>query len=191
MDLEVQIQKLADIGITLNEGVSVGDLLLSYSRDEYENTPFHLILFVYGMEIEEEPWGRFFCDRAWNFDVEAIEDHGSYVEIVNNFHRLTGKSKHLVGLRDRVSVAEGQAELQYTVEGNERRFEPLVDDDWADPQVIEAVMEDLRQPGHNFYPIDNGQASVWYYLTEDQALALNDLADNVFKLNRKPWWKLW
>ncbi|EOV0071993.1 hypothetical protein ACOIWC_004284, partial [Vibrio vulnificus] len=71
MKLEEQIEKLSDIGLLLNEGVTINDLLLSYSREEYESNPFDLILFVYGIEIEEEPWGRFVCDQAWNFDVEA------------------------------------------------------------------------------------------------------------------------
>ncbi|MDV2081192.1 hypothetical protein, partial [Marinobacter xestospongiae] len=64
-------------------------------------------------------------------------------------------------------------------------------DDWVDAQVMEEIMNDLRQPGYDFYPKDNGQASVWFYLSKAQALALNSLANNVFNLNRKPWWKLW
>ena len=191
MKLEDQIQKLAEVGVSLNEGVSIDDLLLSYSREEFESNPFDLILFVYGMEIEEEPWGRYFCDQAWNFDVEAIEDDGSYVEIVKNFHRLTGQARRLEDLNDRVNVEKGSAELHYVIEGLERHFKPVVDDDWADPDVIAKVMEDLREPGYDYYPIDNGQASIWFYLTEDQAVSLNQLANNVFKLERKPWWKLW
>ena len=191
MKLEDQISALAEIGISLNEGVSVDDLLLSYSREEYESSPFNLILFVYGMEIEEEPWGRHFSDQVWNFDVEAIEDHGSYVEIVNNFHRLTGKAKRLEDLKDYVDIEEEKAELSYVLEGHVRVFEPKIDNDWADPEVVGAVMEDLKQSGYDYYPIDNGQASVWYYLKEEQVRTLNELANNAFNLDQKPWWKLW
>ncbi len=167
------------------------DLLISFSREEFEETPFDLILFVYGSEIEEEPWGRYFCDQAWNFDAEAIEDDGSYIEIVRQFHRITGKRKRLEGLQDSVDVEESYAQLQYTVDGLERTFKPIVDNDWADAQVVESIMSDLCYSGYDFYSKDNGQASVWYYLTEEQAQAINDLRDNVFNLNSKPWWKLW
>lgn len=191
MKLEEQIEKLSEIGLFLNNGVSIDDLLLSYSREEYESAPFDLILFVYGIEIEEEPWGRFICDQAWNFDVEAIEDNGSYVEIVKQLHRISGNSKRIEGLIDSIDIEGSRALLQYEIDGVKREFRPVVDNDWADAEIIEKIMNDLRQPGYNFYPKDNGQASIWFYLSEQQALALNKLANNVFNLNRKPWWKVW
>lgn len=191
MKLEEQIEKLSEIGLFLNNGVSIDDLLLSYSREEYESAPFDLILFVYGIEIEEEPWGRFICDQAWNFDVEAIEDNGSYVEIVKQLHRISGNSKRIEGLIDSIDIEGSRALLQYEIDGVKREFRPVVDNDWADAEIIEKIMNDLRQPSYNFYPKDNGQASIWFYLSEQQALALNKLANNVFNLNRKPWWKVW
>ena len=153
--------------------------------------PFELILIVYGLELEEEPWGRFVCDQAWHFDVEAIEDHGSYVEIVKQFHRITGKAKVLEQLADHVDLEKGEAKLTYVVDGRNRTFQPVVDDDWADAEVVDAVMSDLKKPGHDYYAIDNGQAAIWFYLTPEQASSLNELADNVFGLTKKPWWKLW
>ncbi|EGR0209181.1 hypothetical protein D8T65_23745 [Vibrio vulnificus] len=186
MKLEEQIEKLSDIGLSLNKGVTINDLLLSYSREEYESNPFDLILFVYGIEIEEEPWGRFVCDQAWNFDVEAIEDDGSYTEIVKQFHRITGRAKSLEGLRDSVNLEEHYAELQYSVDGVNRLMKPEIDDDWADAKTIDIILSDLRQPGFDFYPKDNGQASIWFYLSESQAIELNKLANNVFNLERKP-----
>ena len=191
MKLEDQLGQLSEIGLSLNSGITTNDLLLSFSREDYEEPPFDLLLFVLGSEIEEEPWGRYVCDRAWNFDVEAIEDNGSYVTIVEQFHRITGKAKHISDLTDHVDIEGGIAELQYRVDGQLKRYKPVIDDDWADPTVIEAVMNDLKQPGYEFYPKDNGQASIWFYLNEQEASELNELANNVFGLNRKPWWKIW
>jgi len=191
MTLEDQVKALSDNGLHLNEGVTIKDLLASFSRQDYENDPFDLILFVYGIELEEEPWGRYFSDQAWNFDVEAIEDHGSYVDIVRQFHRITGKTKAIEGLTDHVDIEAGEASLTYTIDGQKRNFRPTIDNDWADAKVIEAVLNDLKGPGHDFYPKDNGQASVWFYLTSEQASAINGLADNVFNLTQKPWWKFW
>jgi hypothetical protein len=64
MKLETQIAKLADLGLPLNPGITVDDFLISWSRQDYEKKPFDTILFTYGMEVEQKPWGRFFCDRV-------------------------------------------------------------------------------------------------------------------------------
>ncbi len=85
MTLEEQLRQLSDLGLPLNPGVTVDDFLISIAREDYEAKPFGLVLFAYGIEIEQEPWGRYFSDFAWNFDVEAIEGDGSYVEIVERF----------------------------------------------------------------------------------------------------------
>jgi len=189
--LEEQISQLSEIGISLSEGVTLEDLLISYPREEYESSPYDLILFVYGVEVEEPPWGRYICDRAWNFDVEAIEDNGSYVEIVNQFHRITGRAAQIENLSDQVDIEAGVASLSYIVDGTSRSLEPKVEDDWADPTTVDTIMKDLSSPGFSFYAKDNGQASIWFYLSEQEAKALNELANNVFGLNRKPWWKIW
>jgi len=110
---------------------------------------------------------------------------------VKHFHRITGKFRSIEGLKDSVNIEEGHAELQYEIDGVKRTLQPVVENDWADAKVVETIMSDLCQPGYDYYPKDNGQASVWFYLTEQQAVALNTLANNVFNINRKPWWKVW
>ncbi len=72
MTLEQQIATLAELGLHLNEGRTIDDLLDSLPRKDYEAQPFDLILFTYGIEVEREPWGRFFSSQVWNFDTECI-----------------------------------------------------------------------------------------------------------------------
>ena len=191
MKLEAQISKLTEFGLPLNDGVIVDDLLLSWSRQDYEAIPFDLILFAYGGEIEEKPWGRYVCDRAWNFDAECIEGDGDYAAIVKHFHRITGKKKRLEELSDAVDPEANLAILCYRVDGESRELHPRIDNDWVDPIVAQQIMEDMKQPGYDFYGKDNGQATVWFYMTPENAAALNHLADNVFGLVRKPWWMFW
>ena len=191
MKLEKQIEKLTELGLPLNDGITQDDFLLSWSREEYEETPFDLILFSFGSEVEDEPWGRFFCDRAWNFDVECIEDNGDYVEIVKQFHRITGKKKQLDELSDHVDIEASQASLSYTVDGLKRELDIKVDNDWADPDTVQLIMQDMTEQGFEFFGKDNGQATVWFYMTPENAQALNSLANNVFGLDKKAWWKLW
>ncbi len=77
MTLEDQIETLASLGITLNEGITIDDLLYSFDRVEYENEPYDLILFMLGIKVEREPWGRSFCSHAWNLDMECIAGNGT------------------------------------------------------------------------------------------------------------------
>lgn len=182
--LEHQLETLEQLGLTLNEGVTVDDLLYSFDRQEYEARPFDTILFMLGSEVERAPWGRNVCDRAWNFDVECIDDSGSYVTIVENLCRVAGALGRITDLDDFVDIENGEAWLKYTIDGKIRYYTITVDNDWADPETIIAVMEDIERDGKRFYGKDNGQASIWFYLDKDTAEKLNSLTGNALKTNR-------
>ena len=53
MTLEQQLEKLAEFGIKLDEGITIDDLLYSFNRQDYEKQPFDLLLFVLGIEVEQ------------------------------------------------------------------------------------------------------------------------------------------
>jgi len=183
MKLEEQLESLARLGLKLNEGVTVDDLLYSYGRDEYENDPFDLIFFMLGSEVEREPWGRNICDHVWNFDVESICDTGSYVEIVQNFCRIAEKAELITDLEDFVDIENGKAWLKYVIDGERRYYNVTVNDDWAEPETVSSVMTDIERDGKRFYAKDNGQASIWIYLDDEMAGNLNRLANDAFKAN--------
>jgi hypothetical protein len=182
--LEQQLETLAQRGVRLNPGITVDDLLYSCERKEYETHPFDTILLVLGSEVERIPWGRHFSDQAWNFDVECIDDTGSYVTIVQNFCRVAGMPGLITEIEDFVDIENETAWLKYTIEGQPRHFTVAVDNDWADPETVSAVMEDIERDGRRFYGRDNGQASVWFYLDKKTAEELNALTGNALKLNR-------
>lgn len=191
MKLEDQIEKLAEFGLPLNDGITVDDFLISWSREEYEAKPFDTILFTYGIEVEDATGGRYFSDRVWNFDTECICGDGDYVAIVKEFHRISGRQKSLTNLYDEVDLEADEARLRYTLDGQPRELSPRINDDWVDPEVVAVIMQDMRGEGYDFYGMDNGQATVWFHMTADNAKILNTLAGNVFGLTKKPWWKIW
>jgi hypothetical protein len=182
--LEQQLETLGQLGLKLNEGVTVDDLLYSFDRQDYENKPFDLILFVFGSEVERAPWERNVCDRVWNFDVECIVDSGSYVTIVRSLCRVAGTPDLITDLEDFVDIENGKAWLKYTIDGTKRDYTIAVDNDWADPATVSAVMEDIERSGKRFYAKDNGQASIWFYLDGDTAGKLNALTGNALKTDR-------
>lgn len=175
MTLEQQLESLAKLGFRLNEGITIHDLLYSWDREKYENEPFQILLFMLGSEVEREPWGRNICDRAWNFDLECIEGHGSYVKIVENLGRVAGIPYLITDIEDSVVLESGKAWLKYKIDGKQRDYTIAVDDDWADPETISAVMKDIERDGKQFYAKENGQASIWFYLDKDTASKLHQL----------------
>jgi hypothetical protein len=177
MKLEAQIEQLAALGLSLEPGVTLDDLLYSCDRHEYEAKPFDTLLFMLGVEIEREPWGRPFCKRAWNFDTECIEDDGAYVDIVQHLTAVASAESRVSDVRGHVDHEAQQAWLEYTIDGHRRRLEPKVDTDWADADAVLEIMGDLERGGggRRFYAKDNGQAQVLFFLDEATACRLNEL----------------
>ena len=116
MKLEQQLAKLAELGLKLNDGVTVNDLIYSWKREAYEERPFDLILFVLGIEVERKPWGRPVCSHVWNFDTECIRATGDYAGIVKRLCGVAGDPDRLTERRgfrrsrSRKSMAQVQGE---------------------------------------------------------------------------------
>jgi hypothetical protein len=183
MTLEKQLESLADLGLQMNPGITVDDLLYSYERIEYESDPFELILFIFGNEVERETWGRQFCERAWTFDTECIDSTGSYMRIAEKFCRVAGMPTLFKHIEDFVDLAKGKAWLKYWVDGNERFYTIPVDNDWADPATVGSIMKDIERHGNRFYGKLDGQSTTWFYLNHETAEALNRLANGALSPN--------
>jgi hypothetical protein len=181
MTLEQQLAKLAELGLKLNEGITVDDMLYSFGREDYEQRPFDLILFVFGIDVERKPWGRSVCSRVWNFDTECIASTGDYVRIVKRLCQVAGQPDCLKDVSDFVDLDSGKAWLRYKVNGTERDWPVEVNDDWADTLTLNYVMDDIERDGRRFYFKDNGQAMVLFYLDPGTAAELNRLSNNALK----------
>lgn len=181
MTLEQQLANLAALGLKLDEGISIDDILYSFDRKDYEEQPFDLILFVLGIEMERKPWGRSVCSRVWNFDAECITSTGDYVRIVKRLCQVAGHPDCLKDVSDFVDMDSGKAWLKYTVDGAERNWPVEVNDDWADMLTLNYVMEDIERDGHRFYFKDNGQSMVLFHLDTKTAAELNRLSSNALK----------
>jgi hypothetical protein len=182
--LEQQLETLAQLGLPLNDGVTVEDFLYSWGREAYESQPYNTVLFMLGSEVERGRWGRNVCDKAWNFDVECIDGTGDYVKIVQNLCRVAGMSELLTAAEDFVDIENETAWLKYTLDGEKRQYNIAVDNDWADTETVSKIMGDIERGGKQFYAIDNGQASIWFYLDKSTADKLNRLTKNALKTNR-------
>jgi hypothetical protein len=178
MTLEQQLATLESLGLSLNEGITIADVLYSFDRDDYEEAPFDLLLFILGAEVEREPWGRPFCSRVWNFDAECISGTGDYVGIVERLCQVANMPDLITNIEDFVDIKSGQGWLKYTVDGTQREWTVEVSDDWADTLTLSYVMNDIERDGSRFYAKDNGQAMILFYLDTESADELNRLSNN-------------
>jgi hypothetical protein len=177
MKLETQLAKLAELGLILNPGITIEDLLYSLDRSEFEREPFECLIFSFGAEVEREPWGRRFCDRVWNFDTECIVATGDYVKIVQNLCLLTGAPDYLTDITDYIDIEGCKCWLEYNIGDRRQHWTVEPHGDWADMMAISYVMEDLQRDGNQFYAKDNGQAMILFYLDHGTADKLGDLCN--------------
>ncbi len=177
LKLETQLAKLAELGLVLNLGITIDDLLYSLDRQSFEDEPFECLLFSLGIEVEREPWGRRICNSVWNFDTECIVSTGDYVEIVRNLCGLTGEPDYLTDIVDYINIEGGECWLEYNIGDKRQHWTIEPNDDWADMMAIAYVMEDLQRDGKQFYTKDNGQAMILFYLDRETAVKLGDLCD--------------
>ncbi|MEU2390336.1 hypothetical protein [Streptomyces sp. NPDC007369] len=175
MELEIQIARLAELGLPLAAGRTVDDLLYSLPRDMFERRPYELLLSMLGAEVEREPWGRWFCDLAWSFDTECVHGPGAYTRIARQLCRIAGRPDAFTDVQDHVDLDSGEAWIEYTVEGRRQRWTAEVHDDWADTMVVGYLMDDLEQGGHRFWTRGGGQTMNLYFLDEAAAHAINGL----------------
>lgn len=178
MTLEQQLEALSALGLSLNPGISIDDLLQRMPRSDYEERPFDAILFVLGDEVDSEPRGRSFCSRVWFFDTECIYSTGDYKNIVERLCEVAGHAKtHFSNLDDHVDSDDEEAWLSYTKpDGTVRHWSAEFADDWADMVVVSEVMTDLETQEARFYVKNSGQAMLVFFLSEDAAQELGRLS---------------
>jgi len=86
---EQQFETFKKFGFELNHGVDISDInRWRGGHKELEDLPYHLMYQTLGSTIEREPWTPI-TNKCWDFDTEAIEDHGAYIDIMKNISRIT------------------------------------------------------------------------------------------------------
>jgi len=155
--LEAKLEFLARFGFRLEEPFKAEDLLTSWSREEFEEPGFTLVLVGLGMTEEQPPWRRH-CANMWHFDTECIEDDGAYVRIAEQMKNLAQGSLPIKDIRDHVDIEEGIAWLEFGFQGKFRHIDCKVNDDWVDTSVFGHFVKMLAQsdPDKKFLYYDTG-----------------------------------
>jgi hypothetical protein len=144
--VETMLEEAAAVGIALRPGVEPQHLWAGRSKSKFESGGFLTLLGNMGDEDCEagvEP----LSDDIWHFDVEAINDHGDYVRIVENCCRLTGGDLNFERIADHVDIANKRAFIEVIANGHGQRVDLDVDDDCVDEKVFKFLMDQLAATG--------------------------------------------
>ncbi len=170
--IEEQLRILAECGIAMRPGRTVNELLVSWSREGYESEPFTMLLHMLGAEVVDGPAaGEPFSDDVWTLDAECIEDTGDYARIAKGLRRLAKGDLPLEDIKDHVDIENDEAWLSFRLDGVEHRWEPELNDDRLDPEIMTRFGELLasRSTGREFAMLEpEGQEGVMMCLTDEQ-----------------------
>ncbi|HMV09527.1 MAG TPA: hypothetical protein PK325_09835 [Cyclobacteriaceae bacterium] len=168
---EEQLETFKHLGFILNPGIDTADITRwAGGHKEFEDHPYQLMYQALGSINELEPWISL-TNRCWDFDLEAIEDHGAYVYIMENISRITNGDLVFKDIQDYVDIEEGKAWVSFTCNGDNYKWDLRVDDDWTDGELfdkVQALAQKYKTNGKFTFFNTGGQDFVLGYHTPEE-----------------------
>jgi len=174
LSFDEQWRVFKSLGFELASETLIADFEKLKSDKLIVEQPFSHLYMELGRGLQREPWTPF-TNRVWDFDTEAIEDHGAYVEIMRNLERISRGELKFDNLKDYVDIEEGKAWVSFSINGQDFRWDLVVDNDWVDPQLFTKVVELTRQlntKGRYTYFDTGGQNAVVGFETPESRAAI-------------------
>ncbi len=138
---EEQFETFKNLGFILNKGVDISDINhWKGGLKEFETLPYHLIYQTLGSTLERKPFTPL-TNKCWNFDTEAIEDHGAYIDIMKNISRITNGELIFENITDFIEIEEETAWVSFTCNGDNYKWDLEVDNDWVDGELFVKVQD--------------------------------------------------
>ena len=140
LSVKEQLETLEILGLILNEGIDRSEIIEMAEALHAENAaPYTILYAVLGCTSEES--GMPFTNHCWDFDTEAIEDHGAYVDIVENISRITKGEFKFENIEDYVDLEEEIAWVSFSCRGDKYKWDLEVDNDWVDGRLFDKMQE--------------------------------------------------
>lgn len=170
VSFEVQLETFKRLGFKINGDIVLSQVWKKEDIVQFEHTPYSIMYMELGRTVQKEPWTPL-TNQCWDFDTEAIEDNGAYIEIMKNLERITRGEIKFENLKDYVDVEGEKAWVSFEIKGVEYKWNLKVDDDWADPNLFTKVVgltNKLKTRGKFTYFDTGGQNAVIGYETPDK-----------------------
>jgi len=165
---EQQLETFKQLSFVLNPGIHTSDInRWPGGHKEFEDLPYNLMYQTLGQPIEREPWTPL-TNKVWDFDLDAIEGPGAYIEILKNISRITHGDLYFKNIKDHVDIDEGKAWVSFACKGNNYKWNLKVDKTWADADLFGKVQEltdKYRTKGRFTFFNTGGQRFVLGYCT--------------------------
>lgn len=179
LTLEEKLQMLAQVGVVMEPGRSIEELLESFGREQYEEDDYDDLLFVLSNEVETGPGaGASYTRQLYSFDTECIEDDGDYAKITNRFAEMFRDEFEISCIEDKVDWDTKTAELSFQCHGKKYFIEPEFQNDWFDAKVLGLflqVSDDLNSSKKIGIAPPDGQAMQLCVMTPSQMKAFSNL----------------
>ena len=140
VNFEVQLETFIKLGFQLSTGTDTSDINRWGGHEEFENAPYSLMYMTLRQTIEKEPWTPI-TNKCWDFDTEAIEDHGAYIRIIENLERITRGELKFENIKDYVDIEKGEAWVSFTLNSIRYKWDLTVDDDWVDTTLFSKIVD--------------------------------------------------
>ncbi|WP_254664498.1 MULTISPECIES: hypothetical protein [Paenibacillus] len=177
---ENQLNKLSELGIFMSADLKKELLLEEFSRNEYEEDPYNLLLLTLGGEVEVN--GEFInvSEEIWYLDTECIEDHGEYARIIIRLENMT--KLNLNNITDYVDIQNGTAWVSFEYMNELIRWEMKVDDDWLDMEIFKKFNELIKtEQSMKLYISILDQGCLMGYFNKEQVIEINKLTKYKFE----------
>ncbi len=176
---ETLINELGTVGLGFNSEKAMQTFTEEVADFEADGlSQFEFALCIMGDEQYDSdndkvlPW---LSNDVWHFDFEAVEDHGSYIDIVKNCIRLSKSAIKISKLKDYVDIEQGVAKVTFHSLSKEYVFDLEVDNDWADPNLFSKLNDLLNEAGSHkkFCKHDFGQDCLIVCKSRDEIKSIN------------------
>ncbi|MGV6938754.1 hypothetical protein ACWA2B_25530 [Paenibacillus sp. CMM36] len=177
---EDQLNKLSELGIFMSADLKKELLLEEFSRNEYEEDPYNLLLLTLGGEVEVN--GEFInvSEEIWYLDTECIEDHGDYARIIIRLENMT--KLNLNNITDYVDIQNGTAWVSFEYMNELIRWEMKVYDDWLDMEIFKKFNELIKtEQSMKLYISILDQGCLMGYFNKEQVIEINKLTKYKFE----------
>ena len=173
-----QLETFKLLGFELNSGVDTSDInRWQTGHKEFEDLPYHLMYQTLGQTIEREPWTPI-TNKCWDFDLEAIVDHGDYIRVLQNISRITNGELIFDTIEDYVDIENGIAWVSFNCNGEKYKWDLAVNDDWADGDLfdkVQALTTIYKTKGKFTFFNTGGQDFVLGYSTQEELEKLKQI----------------
>jgi hypothetical protein len=175
--LEEQLERLADCGIHLKPEVTPEILLESFERDRYEERPYVGAVIRLGGELERPPFTPL-SNNLFHLDTECIAAPGDYVSFATRMRDLMQGELPIENVRDHIDIENGDARLEFELDGHTVEWRARVDNHWIDPEILSqfCALMVSRNTRRRFTYLDlKGQDCIIGCATEQELRSLRKL----------------